>query len=176
MKKLMILLLVMMIAGSTVSKAQDAFRHSDILLNIGVGLNSYYDGGTPVGASLEFGIAENFSLGGSFDYLSRTYDYGTYGNRFSALYLGARGSYHFNRLFQLTTNKVDLYAGAALGYRSFSWRDAYTGNDLGHDYNSGLYLGIYGGGKYYFAPKVSGFLELGAVGSTNAKIGIGFKL
>ena len=26
----------------------------------------------------------------------------------------AQGSYHFNRLFELTTNKVDLYASADL--------------------------------------------------------------
>ena len=169
MKKTILLFLVM-VTASAVSKAQNAFTQNDKLLNIGVGLNSYYDGGTAVGASFKVGVARNISLGVSFDYLSRTYDYGAYGNRFSALYLGGRASYHFNRLFELITNKVDLYAGAALGYRSFSWRDAYTGNNLGHDYNSGLYLGIYAGGKYYFAPKVSGFLELGAVGSTNARL------
>lgn len=173
MKKTTVLFFALVLAG-TVSKAQNAFNSNDKLLNVGVGLNSYYTGGTPVGASLEVGVAQNLSLGVSFDYVGHTYSYNN--NRFSALYLGGRASYHFNRLLELNTNNVDLYGGVALGYRSFTWRDPYTGNDLGRDYNSGAYLGLYAGGKLYFSKKVSLFLELGAGGSTNARIGLGFKL
>ncbi len=175
MKKTILLMLVTLTVV-TVSKAQNAFNRNDKLLNIGLGLNSYYDGGTPVGASFEVGVAQDLSAGASFDYLSRNYVGGGYSSRFSALYLGGRLSYHFNRLLQLNTNNVDFYGGAALGYRSFSWSDTYTGQDLGHNYNSGLYLGLYAGGKYYFSRKMSAFIELGSGGSTNARIGLGFKL
>lgn len=175
MKKTIVLIFVLASVG-TIAKAQNAFNSNDKLLNVGVGLNSYYAGGTPVGASLEVGVAQNLSLGVSFDYIGHTYSYPGYENRFSALYLGGRASYHFNRLLELNTNNVDLYGGVALGYRSFSWRDPYNGNDLGNNYNNGLYLGLYAGGKLYFTKKVSLFVELGAGGSTNARIGLGFKL
>ena len=175
MKKTAVLFFVLVLAG-TVSKAQNAFNSNDRLLNVGLGLNSYYTGGIPVGASLEVGVAQNLSLGASFDYVGHSY--GNQGNerRFSALYLGGRASYHFNRLLELNSNNVDLYGGLALGYRSFTWRDSYTGNDLGYNYSNGLYLGLYAGGKLYFTKKISLFVELGAGGSTNARIGLGFKL
>ena len=176
MKKTIVLIFVLASVG-TIAKAQNGFNSNDKLLNVGVGLNSYYAGGTPVGASLEVGVAQNLSLGVSFDYVGQTYRESGYNdNRFSALYLGGRASYHFNRLLELNTNNVDLYGGVALGYRSFTWRDPYNRNDLGRDYNSGLYLGLYAGGKLYFTKKVSLFVELGAGGSTNARIGLGFKL
>ncbi|WP_052354278.1 hypothetical protein [Flectobacillus major] len=71
--------------------------------------------------------------------------------------------------------KFDLYGGAGLGYRSFSWADSYNGISI-DSYGSGIYLGIHLGAKYYFSDTVGAFAEIGAVGSTNARIGVGFKL
>jgi hypothetical protein len=151
------------------------YAKGDKLLNVGVGINSYYSGGIPLGASFEVGITDDISVGGNVDYLS--YKYKTLGNfKFTALYFGARGSYHFNTLLNIDNEKVDLYGGVTLGYRVFSWKDDYSGEGLKSSYGSGLYLGILAGGKYYFASNIGAFAELGAIGSTNARIGVAFKL
>lgn len=151
-----------------------AYSKGDKLLNIGVGLNSYYSGGIPVGASFELGITEDISVGVNVDYLSHKYK--GYGAdwKFTALYIGARGSYHFNTLLNINNEKVDLYGGAALGYRSFKWNDGDV-EGLKNSYGSGVYFGVFAGGKYYFTNNIAGFAELGAIGSTNVRLGVAFK-
>lgn len=152
------------------------FAKGNKLLNIGIGVNSYYSGGIPFGASFEVGVSDNISFGGNIDYLSNTYNYGTYSWKFTALYIGLRCSYHVNELLNIENEKIDLYGGATLGYRSFKWKNGYDDSyDLSGSYGNSIYLGAYVGGKYYFSNKVGAFAELGAIGSTNARVGIGFK-
>jgi hypothetical protein len=156
------------------SNAQNgAFSKNDKLLNVGIGVNSFYDGGIPFGASFEKGITDKISIGANFDYLST--DYGSSGIdlKFTAIYLAARGSYHFNELLKIKSNKIDVYAGPSVGYRIFSWND--DSASLGSKYGSGLFIGVHIGGKYYFTEKIGAFVELGDVGSTNARLGVAFK-
>ncbi|MBI1767999.1 MAG: hypothetical protein HYR67_06470 [Bacteroidetes bacterium] len=156
---------------STTGFAQ--FKKGDNLLNIGFGLNSYYSGGIPFSAAYEYGVSNLVSVGGGLDYLS--YHYGVPGNnyRFTALYLGFKASYHFNQAFNINDKKWDIYGGGTLGYRSFTWGDNYV-YSTGY-YNSGLFLGIHAGARYYFAPKTGGFLEVGALGSSNIRLGVTFR-
>lgn len=154
-----------------------AFSKNDKLLNVGVGLSSYYYG-NPIGLSYEVGINEDFSVGGQIDYNSGSYDdYYGYNSRYrySAYYVGARGSYHFNRILRLNENKIDLYAGLGLGYQSFRWNDSYNGSGYGYDYGSGLFLNYFIGGKYYFTNKVGAFLELGYTGLSSSRVGLAVK-
>jgi len=173
MKQLSVLLCALII--SFAANAQNgAYSKGDKLLNVGVGLNSYYSGGLPFGASFELGVTEDISVGVNVDYLSHKYKaFGEY--KFTALYFGARGSYHFNTLLNIENEKIDVYAGATLGYRSFTWSDDYTAGGLKNSYGSGVYLGIFAGGKYYFTDNIGAFVELGAIGSTNARIGLAVK-
>ena len=171
MKKLAVTLIIFISALIAGKAHAQAFQQGDKLLNLGLGLNSYYSGGVPFGASFEVGIDDDLSVGANVDYLSTS----NYGYRFTALYFGGRGSYHFNRILNIKDEKFDLYAGAGLGYRSFSWADSYNGISI-DSYGSGIYLGIHLGAKYYFSDTVGAFAEIGAVGSTNARIGVGFKL
>ena len=121
---------------------------------------------------VEHGVTDEISVGGSASFLSHTY----FGNdKFTAIYIGGRGSYHVNKLLQLNNDKLDLYAGAALGYRSFKWSNDYFGGSLGGSYGSGIYFGGFIGGRYYFANNIGAFLELGAGGSSNANLGVAFK-
>jgi len=170
--------IIALIAISSVALAQqkEAFSKGDKLLNLGVGVNSYYSGGMPVGASFEVGVSDAISVGVNFDYLSHKYDFG-YGisDKFTALYFGGRCSYHLDKVFDINSDKFDVYVGAALGYRSFTWNDTYSGSDLGNSYGSGIYLGGYVGGKYYFNNNIGAFVELGEIGSTNARLGVAFK-
>lgn len=163
---------ILLLATSTSLFAQQngTFSKQDKLLNIGIGVNSSYDGGIPIGASFEKGISNNISVGVNADYLAN--DYLSY--KFTAIYFGVRASYHVNELLKINSEKIDLYGGPTLGYRSFSWKD--TDQNLGDSYGSGLFLGAYIGGKYYLSSKIGLFAEIGAIGSTNARIGLAFKL
>lgn len=163
---------------SSVSYARSSgFQQGDKLLNIGVGLSSYYYG-TPVGASYESGISDDISVGAQFDYNSGNYNYNSNSRwGYSAYYLGIRGSYHLNNILQLNEDKVDLYAGVGLGYQKFRWDDERYGYGYGYyyDYRSGLFFNYFVGGKYYFTPKIGAFVELGYTGLSSSRVGISFK-
>lgn len=168
MKNINILLLLVL--TTTASLAQTgSYSKKDKLLNLGIGVNSSYDGGIPIGLSYEQGITDNISAGVNADYLSNEY----LSLKFTAIYFGLRASYHVNELLKIKNDKIDLYGGPTLGYRSFSWKD--NGEDLGDSYGSGLFLGAYIGGKYYIANNIAVFTELGSIGSTNARIGVALK-
>ena len=170
MKKVTLTLLIIS-TFCTISFAQTgAFRNGDNLLNVGMGLNSYYSGGMPVGGSFEFGVTEDISVGVSLDYLA----YREAGvSKLNAFYLGARGSYHFNNLLEIKNQKVDLYGGLGSGYLRTSKKG--DGNWRVETTTTGAYYEIFMGGKYYFNKSIGGFVELGAAGSTNARIGLAFK-
>ncbi|WP_421828798.1 hypothetical protein [Larkinella sp.] len=151
------------------------YKKGDNLLNIGVGLSSYYYG-NPIGLSYEVGVDKDFSVGAQLDYNSGNYGDYYYNSsrwRYTATYLGLRGSFHANRLLKLNTQKVDLYAGLGLGYRSFRWND--SGYGYGYDSRSGLFLNYFIGGKYYFGAKVGAFLELGYTGLSSSRVGLSVK-
>lgn len=176
MKKTITVLSVLITLGACAQEEKNGgFKKGDNLLNIGIGVNSYYSGGIPFGASYEKAVSDLISVGANFDYLGSKYDYGSGAYRFRALYLGARISYHFNSMLDISDEKVDLYGGGTLGYRNFSWSDTYSGGTLSGSYGSGIYLGAFIGGKYYFGNSVGAFAELGAIGSTNARIGLAFR-
>jgi len=150
-----------------------AYEKGDKLLNVGIGLNSYYSG-LPIGATYEVGITDVISVGGQVDYTSGDLgSYAGYSSGYTAFYVGARGSYHFNKLLKITNKKLDVYAGLGLGYQSFKYKDSYLSGSGG--YGSGLYLNYFIGGKYYFSNKIGGFLELGSSGLSNARVGVAFK-
>jgi hypothetical protein len=151
------------------------FSKGDKLLNVGVGLSSYYYG-TPIGVSFEAGVHKDISVGGQLDYNSGRYNDYYYASShwgYKAYYLGVRGSYHFNRLLKIRSGKVDLYAGVGLGYQSFRWND--SGYGYGYDYRSGIFPNYFVGGKFYFVPKVAAFAELGYTGLSSSRVGIAFK-
>ncbi|MGF1924709.1 MAG: hypothetical protein ACQUHE_11065 [Bacteroidia bacterium] len=169
MKILITSILVVLTTTTLLAQKNGAYSKEDKLLNIGIGVNSFYDGGIPLGASYEKGITDDISVGVNADYLSN--DYLSF--KFTAIYVGVRASYHFNNLLKIEKDNIDLYGGPTLGYRSFSWKDA--AQNLGDNYGSGIYLGAYIGGKYYLNDKLGLFAELGSIGSTNARIGLAFK-
>lgn len=149
-----------------------AYAKGDKLLNVGIGLSSYYYG-NPIGISFESGIDKDISFGAQLDYNSGNY-YGYYGG-YTAYYLGARGSFHFNRILNIRQKKIDLYAGIGLGYQRFRWNDSSYGYGYSYGYRSGLFFNYFIGGKYYFTDKVGAFVELGYTGLASSRVGITFK-
>lgn len=171
-KSLFLFLAAFLLVCSHAAFAQ--FNKGDKLLNLGIGVNSYYNGGIPLHASLEVGVTDEISIGGSFDYLGYRYRVGGVNYGFNAMYLGFRGAYHFSELLDLNTPEFDLYAGVSLGFRNFAWSDnAYNG--LGGRYGNGVYAGLFVGGRYYFQNNFGAFGEVGAGGSGNARLGLSFR-
>jgi hypothetical protein len=172
MKKLLTFSFLLAVLLTTSFKGfSQAYKQGDKILNATIGVNSYYGTGLPLGAAFEVGITDAISAGGQFDFAS-----GNFGNSlgFTALYFGARGSYHFNELLKINNDKLDVYAGLGLGYRSFKWTDsAFTGT--GYSYGNGLDFNYFIGGRYFFTNNIGGVLELGYSGVSNARVGVTFK-
>ena len=150
-----------------------AFDQGDHLLNLGVGLgySGYYSSAFPIGATYEYGIASDISIGAQLDiasasYYSSYYYYNYARNRYWATYVGVRGSYHFNRILSLDNDKIDLYAGIGVGYRSYSNY---------YDYYRPVFANGFVGGKFYFSDSFGAFVELGYTGLSYSKIGLSIK-
>ncbi len=103
------------------------------------------------GASLEYGLTENIGVGGTLMFAF----WGDPGISFTLITPSAEAYYHFTKL---DVDKVDLFAGAALGFSIYSfkadnaWIDG-TGT-------SGLFLSPILGGRYYFSEKIAASLKL----------------
>lgn len=148
-----------------------ASSHRPLYLNAGVGVATYYGGGFPLGVSLEAGLKNNLSVGGSVDFFR--YRYGYYSGAYTFVLAGARASYHLGDAFGVQNDNFDPYIGATLGFRYAKYSDSYgySYSDYGTGYNSGLWLGIHVGARYFFSPKVGGFAEVG-YGVSALKLGI----
>ncbi len=83
--------------------------------------------------------------------------------------VGATMNYHF-RLDP--SNKLDLFLGAGLGFRSVSCNN-FGVDDCG--YNSGLYVIGRAGGRYFLKPNLALYGDLGP-GASTLNLGLMFKL
>ncbi|MDH5719322.1 MAG: hypothetical protein OEZ13_01755 [Spirochaetia bacterium] len=150
------------------------FHKSDFIVGISGALASYGETGYSARINAEYGLTNNIGLGG---YLG----YGTYSEEMTYLALaadvnyqiytlGATFNYHLNFI---KISKLDLFAGADLGYNivSFTATDTQTqpglslANALEIDGN-GLEFGIYGGMHYFLSNNLA----------LRAKIGFGVSI
>ncbi len=168
------LLLAILLLAGTQSFAQFAADKGTKLINLGIGVGGYASaGGIAFGGSADFGVAPNITVGGQVAYRSFNYGYLGYNDKINYLYFAARGSYHFNQLLKLSTDKVDLYAGIGLGYQNVCYSDRFgTGFNT---FGSGIFVPIHLGGRYFFSEKVGGFVELGT-GVAPLLLGVTFNL
>lgn len=97
------------------------------------------------------------------------YTVGRRGGNVRYIPVGATMNYHF-RIDP--SNKVDLFLGAGLGFRSVSCSD-FVVNDCG--YNSGLYVIGRAGGRYFLKPNLALYGDLGP-GASTLNLGLTFKL
>lgn len=160
----------MLFAIFSCANAQKAFDESSKVLSLGVGFGSPYwptgfSSSLPVNPTLTFekAVTDQISAGTTFAYSStKYYDYDI---RFNAVYLGGRGAYHFS----IPNEKVDLYAGAGLGYAIVFVSSKY-GSTWGA--SSGLAYSLFGGGRYYFSKRVAAYAELGYGSFSVANVGL----
>lgn len=121
------------------------FKKGDKLINAGIGLRALW---IPIGASVEYGITDQISVGGMAAFASWS-GWGT------STYFGVRGAYHVNDLLKLNNDKVDLYAGGGLGYQKWSYKG------ISGSYDGGIFPIFFVGGRYYFKESLGVYAELG---------------
>ncbi len=158
-----------------------AYQKGSKLINVGLGLGAYKvnllkslfaekltgaHGSIGVGGSFEVGITDQISAGGLFGY-SRDSDL-----EMNFIHIGARGSYHLAEVMKLNNNKIDIYAGAGVGFRIMSAEGA-TSEDF--EGLNKIFIPIHVGGRYYFKDNMAAFTELGT-GFAIFQGGISFKL
>ena len=115
------------------------FHKGDKFLTPQIGLNSY---AVPFGANFEAAITENIGVGGTV--MMWIWSHGT------IIMPSVDGAYHFTKL---GVDKLDLFAGASLGFAIFSAKGGYGGS-------SGLYLSPFVAGRYWFFEKMAVSLRL----------------
>lgn len=161
MKKLsfITILLCAILALSGNASAQ-GYQKGDKLLNLGIGLRAYW---VPIGGTFEYGLSDQISAGPSVYFAKWSSSGGT------TTYFSARASYHLGELLNLDNDKLDVYAGAGLGYQSWSY-SGITGT-----YASGIYFPFHVGGRYYLSEKFGIHAEAGG-GVATLLAGVALKL
>lgn len=163
MKKFTLLFSTILFLAFT-SNAQP-IQEGESQINAGFGLSTY---GLPVYGGIEFGVAENISVGGEFSY-RKWGKYSVYSP--SIITIAGIGNYHFNELLEIPS-EFDLYAGLSLGYSIWSDNDLY---DYSWFKGSGLYLTGQVGGRYFLSDNFALNLELGGGTYSGGKLGITYK-
>ncbi len=164
MKKLALIFSVIVLLGYT-TNAQP-IQEGETQINAGLGLSTY---GLPVYAGVEFGLENNFSVGGELSY--RKYSkYSIYSPTITTI--AAFGNYHFNELLEIPS-EWDVYAGLNLGYSIWSNNDVY---DYSWFKGSGVYITGQIGGRYYVNDNFAINLELGGGTYSGGKLGVTFKI
>lgn len=139
--------------------AQSPIAPGESQLNAGVGLSSW---GVPIYVGVDFGVAEDISVGGNFSY--RNYSEFTYD--WSLIVLGVNGNYHFDNILDLPSD-WNVYGGLTLGYYIWSTPAGYNGNR-----GSGLGLDAQIGTRYFFSDSFGINLEVGGGTAAGGKLGI----
>lgn len=128
-------------------------------LHVGVGLGSTFgtSSGIPIGASIDFPVTDNITVGGLFAFQR----FGsTFGSDFSVnvITFGARGAYHLT-LDQLPA-ELDPYGGIMLAYQrvSFPGFDDFLGIN---PFTNRFFPGLFVGANYNFSERLGAFAELG---------------
>lgn len=156
------------------SYAQGTLEQGGLQLNAGVGLSSW---GVPIIVGIDYGIAQDFTIGVEGSYRSKKEDYYASQWKHTVWGIAANGNYHFNRILRLP-KEFDLYAGLNIGY--YNWNSKWEGPGGDYITYSGSYssgLGLYAqiGGRYFFTNNFGINLEANGGNVSGAKIGITYK-
>lgn len=168
-------LAVLVAAVSTPGDASGQYGDGETYLGVHLGVSGY--GSAPAfGVSGEVGYRDRVALGGWLD----TWSYGQSftspvgASRWNVRYvaIAGTGAYHF---LVRSDPRWDPFAGASLGYYVVSTESvvpdggAYTGEA------SRLFVGLFGGVRYFFNESVAGVARLG-LGAANLTLGVDFRM
>ena len=184
MKKLILLFVAIAFSLTQIFAQESTANKGDKILNLGIGFGSGLYTGTyyktsvpPISASFEaviwdgIGGKGSIGLGGYVGYSSHKWEYSGWGWKYSNIYVGGRGAFHYPLV-----NKLDTYTGLTLGY-NIATSSEYGNAVPGYDYNSstgGLLYAWFVGARYYFSDSFGVMAELG-VGIVYLNLGVAFK-
>ena len=178
-KKIVLAALILFCVLTKTVSAQESPKFNEVsginLLNAGIGIGSYGlsgTGGLPLTASFEHGFSKYISAGLEAGLVQRKYA-DTW--KYSYFIIGARGSYHFSEILNVTDPKLDVYGGIGLLYRHFKIK--YTGDwneYYGKTSDGDVTLDLLAGGRYFFNNNVGAFAEVG-YGISPLKLGVSLK-
>lgn len=184
MKKAIVLTAGLLLAFFFQNSANAQSNHfSDVkgvnLVNAGIGIGTYGlsgTGGVPLVASFEHGFTKNISAGIETSLVQKSY--GAYW-KYAYFLVGARGSYHLNEVLNVANPNLDVYGGAGLLYRHFSFKEkgGFGGDEPDYGYKasgSDMTIDLHAGARYLFNEHVGGFAELG-YGISPLKLGVSLK-
>lgn len=166
---------------NTITSVNPSYEKYGKTLNLGVGIGYYgYIGrALPVATlNFEFDLARHFTLApfiGLYSYRNSYYwgnpgkdaPYRYYTYRETAVPVGVKGSYYFDKLFR-ANEKWDFYASGSVGFvfRSVTWESGYYGDTYVRKSASPLYLDAHFGAEYHMTRKAGLFLDLSTGVST----------
>jgi outer membrane immunogenic protein len=166
MKKFLLAVTVLLITA--ISNGQSPLPVGKSQINFGVGLSGW---GIPVYLGLDYSVHKDITIGGEISYRSYRENWKNNYYRHNIIGFSANGNYHFNSLLKIPT-KFDFYAGANIGFYTWSSPNGYDGPN-----SSVLGLGGQIGGRYYFTDKVGINLEVGGGNAfSGGKFGLTVKL
>lgn len=169
----------MALAASAGAHAQDAPDFGNVkgqsFLNAGIGVGTFGltgTGGLPITASFEHGVTDKISAGLTAGYV-KTKFYTNY--HYTYYMVGARGSYHFNELLNVSDEKLDVYGGLSLFYRGFKadYKDQFN-DQYAKASGGGVDFALHAGARYMFAGNIGGYAELG-YGISPLQLGVSVK-
>jgi hypothetical protein len=126
---------------------------------------------TTLGVNGEVSYSDKISIGAWMDWWSYGDDFGTVNWDVTYIALAGTGAYHF----KIENNsKLDPFLGLALGYFIVSTSTNIPGANYSGD-DSRLFLGGFGGLRYFFKPNMAGVVRAG-FGASTLTLGLDFKL
>lgn len=187
MKKIMIIMAIAMVLSfsASINSQAQTFKNGDLVANAGLGFGwygySYYGFAVSslpaISLSLEKGIKEIsglndgvLSIGGIAGIKHGSWSGYGYNGSYNDIIIAGRAAIHAN-LFEV--DKLDTYAGAALGLRIHNENYPYS-TYVNDNFTRPLFA-IYAGGRYYFTERLAGFGEVG-YGLGYITLGLSFKL
>lgn len=163
MKRQIAIAAVVFVLGASLTFAGPAeFSKGNFYLTPQVGFSSW-GSGVPIGVNGEYAVTDYIGVGGTIDGQFWSESYWSV----SWITVAAQAAYHF---IKLNASKVDLYAGAQLGYGAYNVSYG-SGYFTGGSGKSGLIFLPLAGVRYYVSPKVA--LSLRVTWSAVVRTGIG---
>ncbi len=157
--KVFIVVFVLFTIYATSSNAQfNPFTNETKLVSVGFGASGW---GIPLFLRYEQAVADNITVGGNLSFQSKTEKYAGFRWNHTIVGVNARGSYHFNELFDVP-EEWDFYGGGSLGY--YFWNTKIDGSGAfpySGSGSGGFNIGGHIGGRYFVNEKLGIMLELG---------------
>ena len=183
MKNLIVisLLLIGLLGGTVSAQKSNSGESFGNTLNLGLGLGYYGYVGQfmpAVSVNYEIQLANDFTLAPFITVFSyrnnRNWENRKYYYRQTAIPVGVKGTYYFDRLLGLDS-KWDLYGAGSLGFtfKSTTWDDGYGGDIVVRQGRSPLYLNAHLGAEYHLKQNLGLYLDLSTGLST---VGLAFHL